>query len=76
MVSAIKQFFEKYIKTSPDSSDQVSEHSLQIATAALLVEMMRADTHISDDEKRTIRKSMKSKFDLTAEEIDALITSL
>ncbi len=73
MVTAVKQFFTKYINPNPETTAGVSDHSLQIATAALLIEMMRADTHISDDEKSTIRKSMKSKFDLSGEEVDALI---
>ncbi len=48
MLASIRQYFEKNIKPSPDSPDAVSEHSLQLATAALLIEMMRADTKVSD----------------------------
>ena len=73
MVSAIMQFFEKYIKTSADSSDKVSEHSLQLATAALLIETMRADAKISKDERRTVTKIIQSKFKLTDEEVSALL---
>ncbi len=73
MVSAIKQFFEKYINPSPDIPDRVSEHSLQLATAALLIEMMRADAKISEDERRTVTKSIRSKFKLTEEETNALL---
>jgi uncharacterized tellurite resistance protein B-like protein len=73
MVSAIKQFFEKYIETSPDSSDKVSEHSLQLATAALLIETMRADAKVSKAERRTVTKTVQSKFKLTDEETSALI---
>ncbi len=43
MVIGIKKFFKKHIKPSPAGSDEVSEHSLQLATGALLIEMMRAD---------------------------------
>ncbi len=73
MVSAIKQFFEKYITPSPDIPDRVSEHSLQLATAALLIEMMRADAKISEDERRTVTNSIRSKFKLTEEETNALL---
>lgn len=73
MVSVIKQFFDKYVKTSPESSGEIPDHSLQIATAALLIEMMRADSEISEDEKRTITKSMRLRFGLTDEEIHALL---
>jgi len=73
MVSAIKQFFEKYINPSPDIPDRVSEHSLQLATAALLIEVMRADAKISEDERRTVTNSIRSKFKLTEEETNALL---
>ena len=73
MVSVIKQFFEKNIKSTTDSSDHVSEHSLQIATSALLIEMMRADSQTSEDEQKTITNTIRSKFELTGEETDALL---
>jgi uncharacterized tellurite resistance protein B-like protein len=73
MVTVIKQFFEKYIKPPSENPEYVPEHSLQIATAALLIEMMRADAEISEDEKKTITKSMRTKFSLSDEEIDSII---
>lgn len=73
MVSAIKQFFDKYVKNTSDTSGEIPDHSLQIATAALLIEMMRADSEINEDEKVIITRSMRSKFGLTDEEIDALL---
>lgn len=73
MVSVIKQFFEKYIKPSSASSDKVSEHSLQIATAALLIEMMRADSKVSEEERRTVAKTIQLKFKLTEEETNTLL---
>jgi uncharacterized tellurite resistance protein B-like protein len=61
------------MKSSPAAAEEIAEHSLQLATSALLIEMMRADTDISDDEKKTITKIIRSKFDLTDEEISELI---
>jgi len=73
MINSIKQFFEKYVSPSPDSPDGVSGHSLQIATAALLIEMMRADAEISEEERKTITNTMQSKFELTEEETGAVM---
>lgn len=73
MISAIRQFFEKNIKSSPDSSEQLSGDSLKLATASLLIEMMRADTEISEEEKSTITGIIRSKFNLSDAEIDDLI---
>lgn len=73
MISNIRRFFEKNIKSSSDSPDTVSQHALQIATAALLIEMMRADMQISEEEKKTVKRTIRSKFDLSREEISDVI---
>lgn len=73
MVSVVKQFFKKYIKPSSDGSDKVSEHSLQIATAALLIEVMRADSKVSEEERRAVAKTIQSEFKLTGEETNKLL---
>ena len=73
MVITIKKFFGKYIKPSPDSSKEISEHSLQVATSALLIEMMKADANVSEDERKTVVKIIQSKFNLTEDEINTLL---
>lgn len=73
MISAIRQFFEKNIKPSPDMQEELSEHSLRLATAALLIEMMRADADISGDEKAAVTRIIRSKSGLPGEEIEDLI---
>jgi uncharacterized tellurite resistance protein B-like protein len=73
MISIVKQFFEKHVKSSPGITDNVSEHSLQIATAALLIEMMRADAEISADEQRTITDTIRTKLKLTDSETKGLL---
>ncbi len=73
MISAIKNFFEKNIKPSSGGRDEITEHALQTATAALLIEMMRADKEITEEEKRTITNTIRSKFGLTGEEAETLL---
>jgi len=73
MINTIKQFFEKNIQTSPESSVGISEHSLQLATAALMIEMMRADTEINDEEQRAITATIRLKFVLSEEETETII---
>jgi uncharacterized tellurite resistance protein B-like protein len=73
MVITIKKFFEKCIKSSQDSSDGVSGHSLQLATTALLIEMMRADAEVREDERRKVIETITTKFDLMEEESDVLM---
>ena len=73
MKIAIKQFFERHIGNSRGSSNEISEHSLQLATAALLIEMMRADAKVSEDERRMVMKTIMAKFNLSEEESIALL---
>jgi len=73
MISTVKQFFDKHVKSAPGNADSVSEHSLQIATAALLIEMMRADTEISKDEQEKITHTIRTKFKLTEGETSELL---
>lgn len=73
MVNLIKEFFKKNITPSSAASTEVSEHSLYIATAALLIEMMRADSEISEEEKQTVMNSMRSKFGLTSDEVHDIL---
>lgn len=73
MIRTVKQFFEKYVTSSPRNTDNVSDHALQIATAALLIEMMRADAEISVDEQKKITETIRLKFKLTDTETAELM---
>jgi len=73
MVIILKKFFEKYINTSPEKPGEVSGHSLQLATAALLIEMMRADTEVSEEECSMVMKTVMAIFHLTEDESHALL---
>ena len=73
MISTVRQFFEKHIKSNADKGNSVPVHSLQIATAALLIEMMRADSEITDVERNTVTDTIRTKFSLSREETDSLL---
>jgi len=48
------------------------EHALKLATAVMLVEVMRADTGFRDGERDAVREGLIETFALCAEEADAL----
>ena len=73
MINTIKQFFNKHMKPAPDRTEEVSEHSLRLATAALLIEMMRADSNTDDDERKAVTNGIRRKFKISEEETDALL---
>jgi len=57
------------IETSPADI----EHALRVATAVLLVEVARADFIIVPSEKLRLRELLEQQFNLSAQELDALL---
>ena len=49
------------------------EHALRVATAVLLVEITRADFRVDDSENERLRLLLARHFDLSEDELDALI---
>ena len=74
MLSRIREFFDAAIDKQSGSPDpQQSEHALRLATAALLMEISRADNEVTDDERAQIAASIRQVFELNAEETDELV---
>ena len=73
MLTSIKHFFDQYIAPHGEEREQLSEHSLQLATAALLIEMMRMDDDVVEEERRMVRGILNSWFSLSEREIEQLL---
>ena len=73
MLDAIQRFFTDKIRPSSEAVDQTDDHKLQVATGALLVEMMRMDEDTTEQERQTIITSLQTKFELTTEETHDLV---
>jgi len=71
MFKQIKQLFS----TFNEQPTQMQEHDLKTAVAALLIEVMRADTQQQDDELKALTFTLKKYFQLTDEEVDELMQS-
>ncbi len=74
MLQSIKTFFQEKISAVSDDKPDSSEHALQLATAALLIEMTRADFEVKDEERRAVTTAIQSAFQLSLDETTALIT--
>ena len=72
MLGAIKQFFDQNIRPTATAGAD-SEHVLRLATAALMIEMMRMDRDEHPDEWQVIGEVLQSRFDLEADETAELI---
>lgn len=73
MINAIKRFFEKNINPVPSQSLQDTDHRLRVATASLLIEVMRADHQYLAEECMEVTQSLRRHFDLSVQEVDELV---
>ena len=75
MIDAIREFFQKNINPSESLREPADEeHLLQLATAALLVEMTQANFKESEAETQAAVDSVQRLFALPREEVDELLT--
>lgn len=74
MLDAIRSFFTDHL-AEPDSPGSVAddEHRLQLATAALLIEVTRVERRDDPDEAAAVESAVRRKFGLAPEETDELI---
>lgn len=70
MLHAIREFFDRNLSAPAATGER--DHSLEVATAALLVEVVRADRDIDDAERAAVIAAIREKFHLTEEEADRL----
>jgi len=70
MLASIRAFFEQQMQPGREAD---KEHSLQLATATLLLEVSRADFHVDDDELAVVTDSLRSLFAFSEEETQRLL---
>lgn len=71
MLRALKDLFESF--SAPAAGPAGEEHTLQLATAVLLVEVMRADPATSDAERQAVMAALRRKFPLADDELARLV---
>jgi len=59
--------------TVTETSPEDMEHALRVATAVLLVEVVRADFIVQPSEQRRLRQLLEQQFQLSPGELDALL---
>ncbi len=72
MFSKLQQFFDKYLHETAENKAPL-QHRLQLAAAALMVEMLYADDQVSEQEETKIRQLISQRFELKSDEIESLI---
>lgn len=71
MLSAIKTFFEEHVLTVEKNKDP--QHGVKLAAAALLIEMMRMDDDLHEDERIVMLNVLRKKFSLSDAETKELL---
>ena len=71
MISTLKGFFNQLVDSG--AQDKTAGKTLQLATAALLVKIVRTDNHIAAEESALIEKTLREQFSLEAGELGDLL---
>ena len=66
MITTIKTFLEKHLG-AVDAVQEDDERALQLATATLLMEVARADSDVSNEEREAVRRAIETGFSLSPE---------
>jgi uncharacterized tellurite resistance protein B-like protein len=72
MLRNLKDLFDSFSAPAPPSAGE-QQHALQLATAVLLVEVMRADSGIQAEEQTSVINTLKGKFALADDEVARLM---
>ncbi|MDD3519204.1 MAG: TerB family tellurite resistance protein [Chromatiales bacterium] len=70
MIDRIRRFFDTRLAPAASGSET---HRLHLATAALMLEVGRADFHVRDEELAVIADALRRSFGLSDAEVDELL---
>jgi len=68
MLKTLKDLFDSLLPPQPGAAVADAEHQLQLATAVMLVEVMRADASFHADERSVVLAALREKFHLSGDE--------
>ena len=73
MIAGIRDFFNRIIAPGAAQPGAASQHALQVATAALLLEMMRMDSSVTAAETASVTRTLQTRFGLDSAQVDRLM---
>jgi uncharacterized tellurite resistance protein B-like protein len=72
MLRTLRDLFDSLVPPAPGADPQAEEHALQLATAVMLAEVMRADSGFDARERLAVLAALRDKFTLTEDEAERL----
>lgn len=73
MLDSITAFFEQFLNPVAEASPEDHEHTLRLATAALLIEVSQSDSEVDEREAERLMAILESRFNLEKAELDQLL---
>ncbi len=73
MLQSLQSLFDSFVSASTSAAPADREHALQLGTAVLLVEVMRADPEIQPAERSAVLGALRAKFALSSTELERLV---
>jgi uncharacterized tellurite resistance protein B-like protein len=71
MLDAIREFFDSHVGASADRGDE--RHTIELATAALLIEVVRLDREVGPAERAVVLRAINHRFGLSGAEAETLV---
>lgn len=72
MLKSFRRFFDEFLTSGSSDPQQMHEHQLQLASAALLLEMVRADFEDQAAERKQVLALLTEEFALSPQEAERL----
>jgi len=72
MLETIHSFLDRHLGTTGHAVRDDGERALRLAVATLLMEVARADHHVDESERRTIRQVLEKYFPISDETADEI----
>lgn len=77
MLKAVQRFYNDFLNPRPEAegvtNQEATERALQLATAALLIEVTRADREVADVEQAVVTRALRETFELSEAETAELV---
>ncbi|MDX9734295.1 MAG: TerB family tellurite resistance protein [Thermoanaerobaculia bacterium] len=73
MLDSLKRFFRERVLDAPPAEAGDPGRRLRLAAAALLVEVMRADPDVKEEERTVVRTALQGTFGLSLAETEELV---
>lgn len=74
MLNSITSFFESHFGVQEENTTTHSADQLQLASAALMIELCKSDRSIDETEMQALVGILKTRFHLAGADLDELVT--